>query len=43
LLAAAKSMFVRTRSLDDIVERAYEVLLVAISTRLAASTSAAPA
>jgi stearoyl-CoA desaturase (Delta-9 desaturase) len=43
LLAAAKSMFVRTRSLDEIVERAYEVLLVAISTRLAASTSAAPA
>jgi len=43
LLAAAKSMFVRTKSLDEIVERAYEVLLEAISTRLAASTSAAHA
>jgi stearoyl-CoA desaturase (delta-9 desaturase) len=33
--ARAASMFVKTRSLDDIVERAHRILLEAVGTRLA--------
>jgi len=36
-LAEAKAMFARTRSLDKIVDRAYELLLVSVGTRLAVS------
>ena len=35
-LAEARAMFARTRSLDEIVDRAYELLLAAVGTRLAA-------
>jgi stearoyl-CoA desaturase (delta-9 desaturase) len=35
-LAEAKAMFARTRSLEEIVDRAYELLLAAVGTRLAA-------
>ena len=35
-LAQAKAMFAKTRSLDEIVDRAYELLLEAVGTRLAA-------
>jgi stearoyl-CoA desaturase (delta-9 desaturase) len=34
--AQARAMFARTRSLDEIVDRAYELLLTSIGTRLAA-------
>ncbi len=34
--AQARAMFVRTRSLDDIVERAYQMVLDGISARLCA-------
>ena len=37
LVAQAKSMFARTRSLDEIVDRAYELLLESVGTRLAAT------
>ena len=37
LLREAQAMFTRTRSLDEIVDRAYELLLTSISTRLATS------
>ena len=36
LTAKAKAMFARTRSLDEIVDRAYELLLASVGTRLAA-------
>jgi stearoyl-CoA desaturase (Delta-9 desaturase) len=36
-LAQAKAMFARTRSLDEIVDRAYELLLAAVGTRLVAA------
>jgi len=36
LLAEARAMFARTRSLDEIVDRAYEMLLASVGTRLAA-------
>ena len=35
-LREAKAMFARTRSLDEIVDRAYELLLASVGTRLAA-------
>jgi len=35
--AQAKAMFARTRSLDEIVDRAYELLLESVGTRLAAT------
>ena len=35
-LAEAKAMFARTRSLDEIVDRAYELLLASVGTRIAA-------
>ena len=35
-LAEARAMFAKTRSLDDIVDRAYELLLAAVGTHLAA-------
>jgi stearoyl-CoA desaturase (delta-9 desaturase) len=41
LLREAKAMFTRTRSLDEIVDRAYDLLLTSISTRLATSVSSA--
>jgi stearoyl-CoA desaturase (delta-9 desaturase) len=34
VLARATTMFARTRSMDDIAERAYELVLDAIATRL---------
>src|SRR5436190_8663722 len=36
-LAQAKAMFARTPSLDDIVDRAYTLLLISVGTRLAAT------
>ncbi|MGH6923305.1 MAG: acyl-CoA desaturase [Propylenella sp.] len=36
LVAEARAMFARTRSLDEIVDRAHEMLLAAVGTRLAA-------
>jgi stearoyl-CoA desaturase (Delta-9 desaturase) len=39
-LAQAKAMFVRTGSLDEIVDRAHELLLAAVGTRLAAAIEA---
>ena len=39
-LAEAKAMFARTRSLDEIVDRAYELLLESVGTRLAAPIAA---
>jgi stearoyl-CoA desaturase (Delta-9 desaturase) len=36
LLAEARAMFARTASLDEIVDRAYELLLAAVGTRIAA-------
>jgi stearoyl-CoA desaturase (delta-9 desaturase) len=37
LLAQAQAMFARTRSLDEIVDRAYQLLLGAVGSRLIAS------
>ena len=37
VLARATTMFARTRSMDDIVERAYELVLDAIAARLCGS------
>jgi len=37
LSAKAKAMFARTKSLEEIVDRAYELLLASVGTRLAAS------
>ena len=37
LLAKATAMFARTRSLDDIVDRAHAILLAAVGMQLAAS------
>jgi stearoyl-CoA desaturase (delta-9 desaturase) len=34
LLAQAQAMFARTRSLDEIVDRAYQLLLGAVGARL---------
>jgi stearoyl-CoA desaturase (delta-9 desaturase) len=42
LLAEAKAMFAMTRSLDEIVDRAYELLLESVGTRLAAPVIARP-
>jgi stearoyl-CoA desaturase (delta-9 desaturase) len=39
-LAQAKAMFARTGSLDEIVDRAHELLLAAVGTRLAAAIEA---
>jgi len=39
-LSQAKAMFARTPSLDDIVDRAYTLLLASVRTRLAAATAA---
>jgi stearoyl-CoA desaturase (delta-9 desaturase) len=36
ILATARAMFARTRSLDEIVDRAYEMLLASVSAHLAA-------
>jgi stearoyl-CoA desaturase (delta-9 desaturase) len=36
-LAEAKAMFARTPSLDEIVDRAYDLLLASVGTRLAAA------
>jgi stearoyl-CoA desaturase (delta-9 desaturase) len=41
ILAEAKRMFARTRSLDEIVNHAYEMLLASIGTQLAAAEGAA--
>lgn len=38
ILATARAMFARTRSLDEIVDRAYEMLLASVSAHLAAPT-----
>ena len=44
VLARATTMFARTRSMDDIVERAYELVLDAIAARLCGNAlAAAPA
>jgi stearoyl-CoA desaturase (delta-9 desaturase) len=40
LAVRAKSMFVSTKSLDEIVDRAYAMILASVSTRLAASFGA---
>jgi stearoyl-CoA desaturase (delta-9 desaturase) len=40
LLARATTMFARTRSMDDIVERAYELVLDAIAARLCGTAAA---
>jgi stearoyl-CoA desaturase (delta-9 desaturase) len=37
LLAQAQAMFARTRSLDEIVDRAYQLLLGAVGARLVAA------
>ena len=42
LVAEAKAMFARTKSLDSIVDRAYELLLEAVGTRLVAATEIRP-
>ena len=39
LLAQAQAMFARTRSLDEIVDRAYQLVLAAVGSRLIASTA----
>jgi stearoyl-CoA desaturase (delta-9 desaturase) len=36
LMAQARAMFAQTRSLEEIVDRAYELVLVSIGLRLAA-------
>jgi len=38
LVAQARALFAKTPSLDDIVDRAYELLLASVGTRLAAAT-----
>ena len=38
LLREARTMFSRTVSLEDIVDRAYQLLLVSVSSRLATSS-----
>ena len=38
LTAKAKAMFARTKSLDEIADRAYELLLASVGTRLAAAS-----
>ena len=43
VLARATTMFARTRSMDDIVERAYELVLDSIAARLRGSAAAAVA
>jgi stearoyl-CoA desaturase (Delta-9 desaturase) len=43
VLARATTMFARTRSMDDIVERAYALMLDAIAARLCLAAAAAPA
>jgi stearoyl-CoA desaturase (Delta-9 desaturase) len=43
MLARATTMFARTRSMDDIVERAYELVLDAIAARLCGGPATAPA
>ena len=42
LLARAQAMFARTRSLDEIVDRAYQLLLESVSSHLAASLQLQP-
>lgn len=42
LVAEAKAMFVRTKSLDSIVDRAYELLLESVGTSLVAATESRP-
>ena len=42
LVAEARAMFARTRSLDEIVDRAYELLLASVGTRLSAPAEARP-
>jgi stearoyl-CoA desaturase (delta-9 desaturase) len=37
-LRQARAMFARTKSLDEIVDRAYELLLASVGTRLAAAS-----
>jgi stearoyl-CoA desaturase (delta-9 desaturase) len=41
VVAEARAMFVRTNSLDEIVDRAYALLLSSIGTRLIAATRGA--
>jgi stearoyl-CoA desaturase (delta-9 desaturase) len=43
VLARATTMFARTRSMDDIVERAYELVLDSIAARLCGAAAALPA
>jgi len=38
LTAKAKAMFARTKSLDEIADRAYELLLASVGSRLAAAS-----
>ena len=40
LVAQARAIFARTRSLDEIVDRAHDLLVISVRTRLAASLSA---
>jgi stearoyl-CoA desaturase (delta-9 desaturase) len=42
LVAEARAMFARTRSLDEIVDRAYELILAAVGSRLAAASGRRP-
>ena len=42
LAAEARAMFARTRSLEEIVDRAYELLLASVGTRLSAPAEARP-
>lgn len=41
-MAEAKVMFAKTRSLDDIINRAYEIVLASVGTHLAATAPAKP-
>jgi stearoyl-CoA desaturase (delta-9 desaturase) len=43
VLARATTMFARTHSMDDIVERAYQLMLASIAARLCGAAVAAPA
>jgi hypothetical protein len=43
ILARTTTMFARTHSMDDIVERAYQHVLDSIAARLCGATAAAPA
>jgi len=42
LTAKAKAMFARTKSLEEIADRAYELLLASVGNRLAAALESRP-